>query len=317
MSKRRYTPEEIIDMLDRATSEDLDWSDNDDEEGVLDGDSGLREGMLDGDSGLRGVEEELVSENETDAILNPDEAHVMQIVSEVQISEIVVPTSSYGPTVPFTPASSLLTSPIPLSNASSIMSDSNPATVSPSPSHSESPVDAMDELSPTASQTVAQPFSPSVFSSPVGPANILPSTAHAVDFFGLLFTDEMCTMIVDQTNLYARQHPPSGRSQWYDTCSSEIKAFFGTIIAMGLKVVPQLEDYWSTTNILGCPDIVKSFPRNRFQALLSTIHLNDNSQALPRDNPAFDKIFKVRKLVDMARESIHREYRPNRELSID
>ena len=44
-------------MLDRATSEDLDWSDDDDEEGVLDGDSGLREGMLDGDSGLRGVEE--------------------------------------------------------------------------------------------------------------------------------------------------------------------------------------------------------------------------------------------------------------------
>ena len=61
-------------------------------------------------------------------------------------------------------------------------------------------------------------------------------------------------------------------------------------ISMGLKVVPQLEDYWSTTNILGCPDIVKSFSRNRFQALLSTIHLNDNSQALPRDNPAFDKI---------------------------
>ena len=180
MSKRRYTPEEIIDMLDRATSEALDWSDDDDEEGVLDGDSGLREGVLDGDSGLRGVEEELVSENETDARLSPDEAHVMQIVSEVQISEIVVPTSSYGPTVPFTPASSLLTSPIPLSNASSIISVSNPATVSSSLSRSESPVDAMDELSPTASQTVAQPFSPSVFSSPVGPANILPSTAHAV-----------------------------------------------------------------------------------------------------------------------------------------
>ena len=84
-------------MLDRATSEALDWSDDDDEEGVLDGDSGLREGVLDGDSGLRGVEEELVSENETDAILSPDEVHVMQIVSEVQISEIVVPTSSYGP----------------------------------------------------------------------------------------------------------------------------------------------------------------------------------------------------------------------------
>ena len=70
------------------------------------------------------------------------------------------------------------------------------------------------------SPIVAQPFSPSVFSSPVGPTNILPSTAHAVDFFGLVFTEGMCAMIVDQTNLYARQHPPSGPSQWYDTRSS-------------------------------------------------------------------------------------------------
>ena len=71
MSKRRYTPEEITDILDRATSENIEWSYDDDEEGTLDGNAGPFKD-----------EEQLVSdsEDEMDDTLSSDEAHVMQMI---------------------------------------------------------------------------------------------------------------------------------------------------------------------------------------------------------------------------------------------
>lgn len=50
-----------------------------------------------------------------------------------------------------------------------------------------------------------------------GPTTLLGSNATPLDFFILIFDDDMLQLIVDQINLYAAQNPPSGRYPWVDT----------------------------------------------------------------------------------------------------
>lgn len=85
--------------------------------------------------------------------------------------------------------------------------------------------------------TTALPQSTDPFRQPVGPTHILPSTATPKDFFGQVFTDDLLRHIVDQTNLYVRQNPPSSsRYKWFDISVEELKAFIGVRIVMGLNV---------------------------------------------------------------------------------
>ena len=85
--------------------------------------------------------------------------------------------------------------------------------------------------------TTATPFDPLPFSHPIGPISLLESVATPFDF-SLFFDNDILDHIVDQTNLYTTQKPPSARYKWHPTCSEEIKLFLGMIIAMGVHRLP-------------------------------------------------------------------------------
>ena len=55
----------------------------------------------------------------------------------------------------------------------------------------------------------------------------------------------------------------------------------------------------------------------RFKALLSCLHLNDNSNAKKRGEPGYDKLHKTWPMVESIRENCRRYYRLHREVSID
>jgi len=49
-------------------------------------------------------------------------------------------------------------------------------------------------------------------------------------------------------------------------------------------------------------NIVKSFPRDRFMSILRELHFNDNSTAVPRGQPGYDRAHKVRPVIECFRE---------------
>ena len=57
--------------------------------------------------------------------------------------------------------------------------------------------------------------------------------------------------------------------------------------------------------------------RNRFDKLLKYFHLNNNANQLPREDVNYDKLFKVRPLLDRVVECCQTELRPERDLSVD
>lgn len=119
------------------------------------------------------------------------------------------------------------------------------------------------------------------------------------------------------SNRYAQQKPPQASYKWYDTTANELMLMIGMILAMGINVQPELADYWKNDAIVGVPGITRGMPILRFKALLSVLHLNDNSIALPRSHVQFDKLHKVRPILDRLRLNFLKYYNPHRENSID
>lgn len=50
---------------------------------------------------------------------------------------------------------------------------------------------------------------------------------------------------------------------------------------------------------------------------MSCFHVNDNSTAVPRNQDGFDKLHKIRPILDFCREKFFTVYQPEREVAID
>ena len=196
----------------------------------------------------------------------------------------------------------------------------HPPTLSPViPSTTPPPV-----IPPTTPPTVIPPPSPCIslapsvlsFNQSIGSTVNFSPNATPVDFFEALMTSDVIDHIVTETNRFAAQRS-SPLLGWESCTSDRLKSFLGLLIIMGIKRLPNLEDYWSTESYLGCPELVSSWPYRQFRALLSSLHFNDNSTAVPRGQPGYDRLHKVRPVLEMVKNNCIVSYKPEREISID
>ncbi|CAK6972417.1 piggyBac transposable element-derived protein 2-like isoform X2 [Scomber scombrus] len=120
-----------------------------------------------------------------------------------------------------------------------------------------------------------------------------PEAVHSpLQYFKMLFTDEMIEHIAHHTNLYCAQE----FGDPIKTSPEEIDRFLMILLFMSVFNFPSLEDYWhheSRFNVIA--DVM---PRKRFQQLRRFIHFNDNQQY--QDSP--DRFYKIRRLFEMLRE---------------
>ena len=109
------------------------------------------------------------------------------------------------------------------------------------------------------------------------------ATIQAVkDAFQLLFTEEMVSIIVRETNRRAgavtaawAEQNPNKKWQWKDTNSEEIWAFIGLLILGGVQRSQNehLDELWSTNN--GRPIFRATLSKNRMSSLLRFCRFDD------------------------------------------
>lgn len=134
-----------------------------------------------------------------------------------------------------------------------------------------------------------------------------------LSYFCLLFGDDIFDLIARETNLYAYQ---KGNLD-FDVPATEMAAFFGINIAMGVVNLPKIHDYWSTIPILRHPWFSQVMSRNRFFQILKYLHFNDNTHCLDRVNPMYDKLYKIRPILDIVKDTFPTNYTPFQHVSID
>ena len=154
--------------------------------------------------------------------------------------------------------------------------------------------------------------SPPDFDANHGPSDRAQAPSTPVGFFQLLFTEDLVDLIVQHTNRYALQ-----KGFHFTVSREDILAYIGINIAMGIKDLPEITDYWAQEPIIRSPWFLSVMSLKRFQAISRFIHFADNATALPRNNPTYDKLWKIRSVIESVNRQAQASYTPGKSISID
>jgi hypothetical protein len=136
-----------------------------------------------------------------------------------------------------------------------------------------------------------------------------------IERFGCLFEDELFEHIAYDTNLYATQKV-GGSTAFKPANADEIEKFLAINLFMGIKKCPSYKNYWSSDPALRHNYISAIMPRKIFLWLLGYTHLNDNSE-MPKKGEGYDKLYKIRSLLEMLSKTYLKSYRPTKMQAID
>ena len=140
----------------------------------------------------------------------------------------------------------------------------------------------------------------------------------AIDFFRLFFTAELLHEICTHTNAYGwiaiLKKPYYGDKQgaWIETTVEEIEKLIALILYFGLVNVSSFHRYWSTKTLYHGLWARKIMSRDRFKALMATLHIVDPS--LEDDS---DKLRKVRSFIQAFKDKCKLLYEPFQKVAVD
>ena len=164
--------------------------------------------------------------------------------------------------------------------------------------------------------TELEPVDIEPFTEAVGPTFDIP--ASPCEVFQHFFTDEICSMITQQTNLYASQVMGAERySTWEKVTVDELRAYFGFSILMGLVQLPAINDYWRRDLYFHYSPIADRISRDRFRDIHRYLHFTNNSTLPVRGEPGYDCLGKVHPVMTALQELFLDKYYPHCEQSIN
>ncbi|XP_040210225.1 piggyBac transposable element-derived protein 4-like [Rana temporaria] len=168
-----------------------------------------------------------------------------------------------------------------------------------------------------------------------GSASIPPFTAQPgiqantenftpIDFFNLFFTDDLFHLIVDQSNLFAQQYiankPNSNYAapfEWTPVTVEEFKKFLGLTLNAGLSQMNDVQSCWSTSPIFHKPLYSSVMSMKRYEMIMRFLHFSDNTLCPPRNRPGYDKLFKIRPLINIFSQKFAQLYIPEKHICVD
>lgn len=107
------------------------------------------------------------------------------------------------------------------------------------------------------------------------------------------FTPDFLQQIVDESNLYSVQQNVANP---ITITVTDLKKYFGSLLFMSVQHFQSVRSYWHDK--FGYPTIKATMSINRFEAIRSVLHFNNNEQHLPREHPDHDRLHKIRPVVD-------------------
>lgn len=181
------------------------------------------------------------------------------------------------------------------------------------------PVDVNKSYDDPDTTNILPPFAPRRPPGNHFPKHTLRGTmTTALDFFRLFFTVEIMNDICTYTNDYGWNlvvgKPYYGNQQgaWSETNPAELGKLIALLIYMGLVKVSSFHRYWSTKSLYHGLWARQIMSRDRFKALMASIHIVDPGQE--KDG---DKLRKVADFVAQFKSKCQSLYQPTQNISID
>ena len=189
-----------------------------------------------------------------------------------------------------------------------------PTTITQQPSHLPMPPNT--HQTPTTWSKIFHSVPIHPFTSSVGPTFTI--TESPLDVFSHFFTDELIDEIVKQSNLYASHVMGNEKyNEWDKITVSDLKAYFGFYILMGINHLPSIHDYWRVDPFVRFSPIADRITRNRFKEITRYLHFVDNTQLQKRGEPNYDRLGKIRPIMLILKQKFLSNYEPNCQQAID
>ena len=97
----------------------------------------------------------------------------------------------------------------------------------------------------------------------------------------------------------------------------DIEAFFGFNMLMGINSLPTLHMYWENSSWYKSNLITDRISRDRFEEISRYLHFADNDSLFPLSSQQYDRLGKVRPLLDHLSHKFRAMYNPGENLSVD
>ena len=124
--------------------------------------------------------------------------------------------------------------------------------------------------------------------------------------------------VITQTPAF---HQVMYKNHWcaiWTLCLPEFKKFFAIYFAMGIVPQCNLRDYWQAKNVITqIPAFLQVISKNYLCAIWTHLHFSYNTKAVPGGAYGYDRLFKIRQLIDTAVPKFCTHYQAAKELSID
>ena len=133
--------------------------------------------------------------------------------------------------------------------------------------------------------------------------------------FSLFFTTTFLQFIALHTNQYTLECMGGEKyAQWTQVTVTELQAYMGFMILMGIVHLPSIYDYWKKDDYSPVASLIS---RDRFFELYHYLHFANNSSLSPPGDPGYDKFGKIRPVMERLREVFRTVYYPHKNVSVD
>lgn len=138
----------------------------------------------------------------------------------------------------------------------------------------------------------------------------------------ILFFVEVFPLLLLETNRYCHQYNesrnvPGPSKQAPDVNFEEIYKFLALIIQMGHDQRDTIRDYWRKDQQYYTPFYHDIMPRDRFLHILRFLHFTDNDSPPNREDPDYDRLWKIRRIFNILNNKYSELYYPTENIAVD
>ena len=150
-------------------------------------------------------------------------------------------------------------------------------------------------------------------------------SSNPVDYFQLFFTDDIISTICENTNKYKQfrcdqkrvVNPNYSEKHWDDVDVPCMKAYIGLSIMFGVLNQPRYRNYWSSDEYIGNSAVKSVFTLRRYQKISEYLHVSDRSREVPQGHRDYDKLGKIRWLINYLLQKFPQYSNPELQQTVD
>ena len=128
--------------------------------------------------------------------------------------------------------------------------------------------------------------------------NITLDNPSELDVFFNSLGDDLWDRVVQESNRYTQQKLGNRFASFHQITRAELKAFIGINLIMGINRLQNYALFWSNDDFFGNQGIKRVMTKNRFEEISQYLHFNDSTKEPARCAANFDRLFKVRTVID-------------------